>query len=180
MAKGGSVIKPFSALIHLIRKPHTIRYPFAEHRDMEGKPLPTERYRGVHINNTATCIGCGLCGRICMNAAITYVEIPELKGVVKGVPKRPVVDYGRCCYCGLCTQICPTGSLKLVPKYEHISTDKKAFKFMPTMEIGVPKGFVVDINKALFPDREDFEERVKKLVEMIKEQKEREEKEKKN
>lgn len=167
MVKGGSVVKPFSALVHLFRKPHTIRFPSVEHRDMLGEELPSDRYRGFHINDLAKCIGCGMCGRICMNDAITYVELPGLKGVLKGFPKRPVVDYGRCCYCGLCTQICPTGSLKLVPKFEHISADKRSFKFMPTLEVGAPEGFVLDPKTALFTDRGDFERRIKELAETL-------------
>ncbi len=125
---GGSVTKPFHALVHLVRKPHTVKIPYEKHTDMLGTELPTDRYRGYHVNDIGACIGCGFCGRICMNAAITYVEIPELKGVTKGLPKRPVIDYGRCCFCGLCTDVCPTKSLKLVPKYNYVDEDKNTFK----------------------------------------------------
>jgi len=124
----GSVTKPFHALIHLVRKPHTVKIPYEKHTDMLGTELPTERYRGYHVNDISKCIGCGFCGRICMNSAITYVEISELKGVTKGLPKRPVIDYGRCCFCGLCTDVCPTGSLRLVPKYNYVDEDKNTFK----------------------------------------------------
>lgn len=132
---GGSVLKPFKSFKQLFRKPHTIKYPYQEHKDMLGKQLPTERYRGMHSNDIEKCIGCQMCGRICMNNAISYVEVPELEGINNGRALRPVIDYGRCCYCGLCTDICPTKSLKLTTKYEYISKDIKTFKSIPTKKL---------------------------------------------
>lgn len=168
MVKGGSVVKPFRALTHLMKKPHTIRYPSEEHRDMDGVPLPDSRYRGFHTNDILKCIGCGMCGNICMNKAITYVTIPELKDIAKGTPRRPVVDYGRCCYCGLCTEVCPTGSLKLVPVFEHISPDIDTFKLMPTPADETKKGFKLDISTEILTSRENFEEKIKETIERLK------------
>ncbi len=152
---GGSVLKPFHALVQLERRPHTVRIPYETHTDMLGTELPTERYRGYHTNNIETCIGCGFCGRICMNAAITYVEVPELKGVTKGLPKRPVIDYGRCCFCGLCTDVCPTKSLKLVEKYNFVDEDKNTFKVIASPLIEKNEGTKIQRDYLVF-DTEDL------------------------
>ena len=171
--KMSSIYKPFHALIHLKKKPHTIRYPAQKHFDMLGNPVPTDRYRGTHENDIDRCIGCQMCGRICMNQAITYVEIPELKDITTGVPVRPVVDYGRCCYCGLCVEVCPTKSLHLTKQFEHIHTDKRTFRFLPTADI---KGedFTVDITKVVLVDKGEFEKKKEALINYVKSKKEQE------
>lgn len=159
-----SVLKPLKAWKHLAKKPHTVRYPKEEHTDMDGNKLPTDRLRGFHSNDLDRCIGCKMCGNICMNAAITYEEIPELKGKegVKGINIRPVVDYGRCCFCGLCTDICPTKSLKLTPNYKLISTDINDFKFMPTQLVVKNENFEMDLNAVMFSAKEYTEKFEKK------------------
>ncbi len=174
---GGSVIKPFHALKHLAKKPHTIKYPYQKHTDLLGNELPTERYRGYHTNNIETCIGCGFCGRICMNAAITYVEIPELKGVTKGLPKRPVIDYGRCCFCGLCTDVCPTKSLKLVPKYDYVDEDKNTFKVIASPLIKKNEGFKISKDYLVF-DLDDLRSKLGDYLQEIIKKKEEEKKKK--
>ena len=177
MRMKGSIFKPFHALKHLAKRPHTIRYPYQKHSDMLGNDLPTERYRGFHVNNIETCIGCGLCGRICMNQAITYVEIPELKGVTKGLPKRPIVDYGRCCFCGLCTDVCPTKSLKLVPKYNYSEKDKDKFKVLASPLLNQNDGVKISKDYLVF----DVDDLWKKLGSYLNEiiEKKKAEKEKK-
>ena len=146
-----SIIKPFKALKHLVLKPHTIRYPYQEHRDIEGTELPTERYRGFHSNDIEKCIGCQMCAKVCPANAITYVKI-ENAGK-KGLKWRPVVDYGRCCFCGFCTDVCPTKSLKLTPRYELISEDIEHYRFIPTIKVAEKKDKVLNITEVLFsPD----------------------------
>ena len=147
-----SIVKPFKALKHLAKHPHTVRYPYQEHRDIEGAPLPTERYRGFHSNNIETCIGCMLCAKVCPANAITYVKI-ENSGK-KGLKWRPVIDYGRCCYCGFCTDICPTKSLILTPRYELVSKNIHEFKFIPTIQIREKKDKAIDISEVIFSPEE--------------------------
>ncbi|NPA75445.1 MAG: 4Fe-4S dicluster domain-containing protein [Euryarchaeota archaeon] len=174
---GGSIFKPFHALVHLERRPHTVRLPYEKHTDMLGTELPTERYRGYHTNNIETCIGCGFCGRICMNEAITYVDIPELKGVVKGLPKRPVIDYGRCCFCGLCTDVCPTKSLKLVEKYDYVDEDKHTFKVIASPLLHENEGFKIKKEYLVF-DIDDLHNKLGDYIQDIIKRKEEEKKKK--
>jgi len=143
-----SIVKPFKALKHLAKHPHTIRYPYQKHTDIEGLDLPTERYRGFHSNNIETCIGCMLCAKVCPANAITYVKI-ENSGK-KGLKWRPVIDYGRCCYCGFCTDICPTKSLILTPRYELVTEKIEEFKFIPTYQIRERKDKSISMEEVLF------------------------------
>jgi len=108
----GSILNPLKSLGFFARKPVT-------------EPLrpreASDNYRGFHLNDWEKCIGCSTCQKVCDNAAITMVCIPELPDdPVKGIRnQRPAIDYGRCCWCGLCVDICPTGSLSLSTEYVH-------------------------------------------------------------
>lgn len=120
----GSILRPLKNLRFLGRPPVTLPI----------KPRPAaERYRGFHLNDWDTCIGCGTCSQICDNRAIRMVNIPDLPSdPVKGIkPRRPAIDYGRCCWCGLCVDICPSGSLSLSREYIHISANLNSFFILP-------------------------------------------------
>ena len=134
----GSFLKPMKALSFLFKPPVTL--------PMEPRPA-AENYRGFHLNDWEKCIGCGTCQEICDNFAIRMVEIPDLPSdPVKGVkPRRPAIDYGRCCWCALCVDICPTGSLSLSREYIHVSADVDTFFILPDEKgmhgLGFPKGW---------------------------------------
>jgi len=119
-------VRPFRALKFLGRKPHTVRIPHEQHNDIEGDPLPTERYRGVHVNNWDECISCGLCAMVCPCDAIEMVQI---EGEAK---VRPEVSYGRCCFCGFCEDVCPKDSLHLTSNHTMLDTSYDTFVFLPT------------------------------------------------
>jgi glutamate synthase (NADPH) small chain len=84
-------------------------------------------YRGFHLNDWETCIGCSTCQKVCDNAAITMVRIPDLpEDPAKGIRNlRPAIDYGRCCWCALCVDLCPTGSISLSREYVHTCLDSE-------------------------------------------------------
>jgi glutamate synthase (NADPH/NADH) small chain len=101
-----------------------------------GRPAVTEpleprvaalRYRGFHLNDWEKCIGCSTCQKVCDNAAISMVKVPELpEDPLKGIRNlRPAIDYGRCCWCALCVDLCPTGSISLSREYVHTCTDEQ-------------------------------------------------------
>jgi glutamate synthase (NADPH) small chain len=82
-------------------------------------------YRGFHLNDWETCVGCSTCQKVCDNAAITMVSVPGLpEDPAKGIRNlRPAIDYGRCCWCALCVDLCPTGSISLSREYVHTCVD---------------------------------------------------------
>lgn len=122
--KIGSILRPFTALKHIAEKPDTIDVPRIY------RPA-AERYRGFHLNDLDTCIGCGTCAEICDNDAIRMVPVKGKKADVGKTQYRPTIDYGRCCWCGLCVDICTTNSLSMSREYTHISPDTNTFFILP-------------------------------------------------
>ena len=72
-----------------------------------GRPAVTEpleprlaalRYRGFHLNDWEKCVGCSTCQKVCDNAAISMVNVPQLPDrlwallLVRAVC-RPVSDW---------------------------------------------------------------------------------------
>ena len=112
----GSFLNPLKNLQFFGRKPVT---------EPLGPRPASDIYRGFHLNDWEKCVGCSTCQKVCDNAAITMVEIPELPNdPVRGVRNlRPAIDYGRCCWCALCVDLCPTGSISLSREYVHTCHD---------------------------------------------------------
>ena len=89
-------------------------------------PRPASKvYRGFHLNDWETCVGCSTCQKVCDNAAINMATVPGLpEDPAKGIRNlRPAIDYGRCCWCALCVDLCPTGSISLSREYVHTCVD---------------------------------------------------------
>jgi len=112
----GSILAPLKALQFFGRQPVTA--------PLDPRPA-SANYRGFHLNDWETCIGCSTCQKVCDNAAITMVEVPGLPhDPEQGVRNlRPAIDYGRCCWCALCVDLCPTGSIALSREYVHTCKD---------------------------------------------------------
>jgi glutamate synthase (NADPH/NADH) small chain len=121
------IISPFYAWKRALEKPFTIAKPVAER---PGAP----RYRGFHVNDTSTCIGCGTCEEICQNGAIDMVEVPGFEAGKGDSGLRPAIDYGRCCWCSLCVDICPTGCLGMSNEYNWISDAGDDWVFVPGVD----------------------------------------------
>lgn len=136
----GSILNPLKTLQFFARKPVT--------EQLQPRPA-AENYRGFHLNDMEKCIGCSTCQKICDNAAITMVKVPQLKNdPVNGIRNlRPAIDYGRCCWCALCVDICPVGAIELSREYVHTCNgDEVDSYFILPQEKGIhgtvePKGW---------------------------------------
>ena len=118
-------IAPFSAWLQAVSKPFT--------EPASAGPRPgAPRYRGWHINDRETCIGCGTCADICQNVAIDMVVVDEPAKGDSGL--RPKVDYGRCCWCALCVDVCPSGSLGMSNEYVWTDADGDVFRYTPGVD----------------------------------------------
>jgi glutamate synthase (NADPH/NADH) small chain len=166
----GSILRPFKALKFLGAKPVT--------EPLEPRPAAAN-YRGFHLNDWETCIGCGTCAKICDNLAIRMVHVPGLpEDPVQGRrAERPSIDYGRCCWCALCVDVCPTGSLALSREYVHVSDDPHSFLILPDAEgmhhVPFEKGWdksldadLLDLNRRPMPELVP-EQRADSFVEMV-------------
>lgn len=120
----GSILKPLTALKMLGEKPDTLDVP----RQCRAA---ADRYRGFHVNDLDTCIGCGTCAEICDNDAIRMVPVADREADVGRTEYRPSIDYGRCCWCGLCVDVCTTNSLNMTTEYIHIDTTTDSFFMFP-------------------------------------------------
>jgi len=118
-------IAPFSAWLQAVSKPFT--------EPASAGPRPgAPRYRGWHINDRETCIGCGTCADICQNVAIDMVVVDKPVKGDSGL--RPKVDYGRCCWCALCVDVCPSGSLGMSNEYIWTDADGDVFRYTPGVD----------------------------------------------
>ena len=84
----------------LFGKPETVQYPF------ETKPQP-EGLKGSVQVDMVTCIGCGICARVCPAGSI---EVDKTAGLWS-------IDRFDCVQCGSCIRACPKDSLIMDPNY---------------------------------------------------------------
>ncbi len=120
------ILSPFLVWKQFFRKPVTIKEPL--------KRQGADRYRGFHINDMKTCIGCGTCESICENQAIDLVPVDGIETRSGDSGLRPKVDYGRCCWCALCVDVCTTGSLQLTNVFTWADTDPDVFRYIPGVD----------------------------------------------
>ncbi|WP_051541994.1 4Fe-4S binding protein [Clostridium lundense] len=82
-----------------------------------------ESYRGRIKFDENTCIGCGMCMRVCAPEAITK-KVEKLDGEEKITMN---FDLGSCTFCKMCEDFCPKKSIKLTKDYALVSSDKSSF-----------------------------------------------------
>ncbi|MBN2894880.1 MAG: 4Fe-4S dicluster domain-containing protein [Campylobacterales bacterium] len=117
-------LAPLSALSKIFEHPQTLCYPEVKSETVSG-------YRGFHINDLSTCIGCANCQDVCMNEAIDMIAIDKDKNPKNNSGCIPRIDYGRCCWCSLCTDVCPPDSLKLESECIWADDDANRFLYQP-------------------------------------------------
>jgi NADH-quinone oxidoreductase subunit I len=113
-------------LRHLFSHAITLQYP------TERWEMP-ERSRGMVVllsdkeTGELNCTACFLCQRSCPTGAI---RIERHRGDDKKWKLDSfTLDHTICCYCGFCQESCNFDAIKLVPKYEYSSLEKKDLVF---------------------------------------------------
>lgn len=104
------------ALVHLLRKPATQKYP-------EVKPEIPEGFRGKQVFDINLCVGCGLCSRDCPSGAIEMIEVDG--------KKRPHFHLDLCIFCYQCAESCPRNAIKSSKIFELASAQKSELFMKP-------------------------------------------------
>lgn len=115
-------------LKQLFRKPATTGYPF-----VPAKPMPD--FRGRIDFESAKCIGCQMCVRVCPAKAIEIklsAEQPAAPAPAEGQPAVPakkkfdcLMHLDRCVYCWQCADTCPKSALIKTQDFELAHTSRK-------------------------------------------------------
>ena len=120
---------PFAkeALKNLFRSPVTKKYPQVPAEIPEG-------YRGKIKFNAETCVGCGMCIRVCAAGAI------EKKIVQKEGAQDITMSFnmGSCTFCGLCSDFCSKNSIELTKEYSMITGAGESIIVSGTFEKKLP------------------------------------------
>ncbi len=118
----------FSEVVkHLFRKPATSAYPFEP-----AKPMP--KFRGRIDFDSAKCIGCQICVRVCPAKAIE-IKLSEVQppapAPAEGQPAAPAkkkfdcfMHLDRCVYCWQCAESCPKQALICTQDFELAQVDR--------------------------------------------------------
>jgi NADH-quinone oxidoreductase subunit I len=116
----------------------TLQYP------KEKWTMP-ERSRGMVglISDPETgklnCTACLICMRNCPVRAIQITQKKDEAG--KRVPDEFVVEAGLCIYCGICEESCAFNAIKMIPKYEFSTFDKKELTHKKERLAEIGKGY---------------------------------------
>jgi heterodisulfide reductase subunit A len=96
-----------------------------------------------------TCIGCGLCVRMCSEIVGANAIGWEGRGVNREICTPFKVDTKACIGCGACAYVCPTGHIRIEPVWERPGEPREFFLgpdsavYIPTFQ-AVPKIPVID------------------------------------
>ncbi|HOJ39408.1 MAG TPA: 4Fe-4S dicluster domain-containing protein, partial [bacterium] len=83
------------ALVSLISRPYTTRFPLEPH-------IPARGFRGQPQFDPEQCVGCGACANVCPSKAIDVQDV-----VQDGRGLRRLTHYAsRCIFCGQCEANC--------------------------------------------------------------------------
>lgn len=104
----------FQGIKNIFSKALTNKYP-------EEKPEIPEGFRGKIEFDPQSCIGCGLCIRVCSPEAIKK-DVLKLE---EGDQITMTFDLGSCTFCGMCSDFCMKNAIKLTKEYEMIYTKSR-------------------------------------------------------
>ena len=122
----------FSEVVrHLFKKPATCAYPFEPARIMP-------HFRGRIDFDSARCIGCQMCVRVCPAKAIEIplsAEQPPAPAPAEGQPAAParkkfdcIMKLDHCVYCAQCVEVCHKKALIMTQDFELAQVDKKKLR----------------------------------------------------
>jgi len=115
------------ALKNLFKSPVTKKYP------QVAADIP-EGYRGKIKFDADTCVGCGMCIRVCAAGSI------EKKIIQKEGAQEITMTFnmGSCTFCGLCSDFCPKNSIELTKEYSMITGAGESIIVSGTFEKKLP------------------------------------------
>jgi NADH-quinone oxidoreductase subunit I len=113
----------------------TARYTFARSICVQYPtvaPTLQPRFRGFHIVDLTTCLGCNQCAVVCPVDCI-YVERTgprkmnkETGEAVGGAITRYAIDYSKCLFCALCTTACAPGCIEMGENHDMSGYDRRS------------------------------------------------------
>ncbi len=110
------------------------------------KVCPTQAIRGerkvIHVIDSARCIDCGACGRICAFTAVLDQHAQSCTHARRAEWLKPCFDLKLCTACGLCIQACPVSCLEL---NQSLKMDKTLYPNLSRADDCLACGFCVDI-----------------------------------
>lgn len=81
-----------------------------------------------HVINSARCVDCGVCGRVCAKGAIKDQNGETVAKLAKEEWLKPVMDTDACSACAFCVEICGKDCLKIsLPQFKG---DLKVFAYL--------------------------------------------------
>ena len=109
----------------------TLRYMFKPRVTMEYPEVkfePPASYRGRPVlvqekDETARCVACGLCSRVCPSLAIE-VRADETDLEKERFPKLFEINMLRCIFCGFCEEVCPEEAIVMSKDYELVFSNR--------------------------------------------------------
>lgn len=93
-----------------------------------------ENYRGKIVFNENSCIGCGICMRVCAGDAISK----DIKAIEGGQEITMTFDLFSCTFCGLCKDFCPKKAIELTDEVIMVATEKNQMKISGTFIKKIP------------------------------------------
>ncbi|MGC8867278.1 MAG: 4Fe-4S binding protein [Elusimicrobiales bacterium] len=119
------------ALRQIKRKPATVKYPFEKARVYPG-------FRGKVVFDSAKCIGCKMCMRVCPSKAIEINQVSQETKTLEDGKQITIKKYecmmnlDRCIYCAQCVEVCPKKALAFTQDFELAQLERSKLKLKYT------------------------------------------------